>query len=148
MSTAFMERIIALLMPHFMATAQNQADARSEIIETIAGYATRTRTELLHAAHAIAFGIATLDTLAESTDATLPPPMRLRHRNCANSLGRAMQRSENTLARCLAQDAPKADHAPKPRSSNDRNQGLWAGAMVEALQQLGFTVQPAATRTA
>jgi hypothetical protein len=50
-SSAYLETIIAFLLPYFSAAAADIKDARSEIIDTLASYATRTRAEMLQAAH-------------------------------------------------------------------------------------------------
>jgi hypothetical protein len=50
-SSAYLETIIAFLLPYFSAAAADLKDARSEIIDTLASYATRTRAEMLQAAH-------------------------------------------------------------------------------------------------
>ena len=132
MSSAFLEVVIAFLMPYFIAPARDHADARSEIIDTLAAYATRTRAELLHAAHIIAFGLTTLETLAEAKTAVMPAAMCLRHRSCANGLARAMHQSEKALARSLDRDAPDARVEPAPAAR--ATQAADATARHERLQ--------------
>jgi hypothetical protein len=48
------ESIITFLMPYFSIHASDVRGARSEIIDTLASYATRTRAEMLQAAQIIA----------------------------------------------------------------------------------------------
>jgi len=111
----FLESIIAFLMPYFSAFAADADAARTEIIETLASYATRTRAEMLHAAQIIAFGMSTLDTLAEAKEADMSLSMRIRYRGCANGLDRACKQNETALRRRLACDLPvMVEPAPEP----------------------------------
>src|SRR5277367_1751484 len=48
---SFLETIIAFLLPYFSAASKDKHEARSEIIDTLACYETRTRAEMLQAAH-------------------------------------------------------------------------------------------------
>jgi hypothetical protein len=113
--SAFLESIIAFLMPYFSAFAADADAARNEIIETLASYATRTRAEMLHAAQIAAFGMSTLDTLAEAKAADMSLSMRLRYRGCANGLDRSCKHHETALDRRLACDPPMAaESAPEP----------------------------------
>jgi hypothetical protein len=166
---AFLETIIALLTPHFATGTTDAFDARSAVIETLAAYATRTRGELLRAAQIIALGMTTLDVLAEAKTAEMSQSMRLRYRGCANSLNRCASNTEKALERRLACDAPStAEPMPEPASDvttgananspvgqsatafephrnpawpQERDRHLWAGAMMQTLQQLGVPVQ-------
>lgn len=116
--SAFLEAIISFLMPYFIGDAVDIAAARSEIIETLAAYATRTRAEMLKAAQIIAFGMSTLDTLAEAKAADLSPSLRIRFRGCANNLNRSANQHQESLDRLLARDAPQA-LVPMPEPAND-----------------------------
>jgi hypothetical protein len=113
----FLESIIIFLLPCFI-TATTEAAARSEIIETLAAYATRTRAELLHAARIIAFGMSTLDTLAEAQAEDLSTSMRIRYRSCANGLNRSCKQHEDALTRRLSRDLP-ATTETHPEPVND-----------------------------
>jgi hypothetical protein len=148
--SAFLETIIAALLPYM--TAADMADARAEIIDTIAAYATRNRAEMLQAAQIIAFGMTTLDVLAEAKAAETPMSHRIRCRSCANSLNRSALNTEKALDRRLsapsvsaADDlaAPIKQAAPAPQTTHpitiqDRNRHLWAGAMMDTLRQMGM----------
>src|SRR6202161_939469 len=105
---AYLETIIAFLMPYFSAAAADIREARSEIIDTLASYATRTRAEMLQAAHIIALGMTTLDVLAEAKTIEMSPSMRLRYRSCANSLNRSTLRTEQALDQRLGDEIPAA----------------------------------------
>lgn len=107
-SGAFLESIIAFLLPYFIAgaTGADPAHLRAEIIETLADYATRTRAELLQAAQIIALGMTTLDVLAEAKTTEMSQSMRARYRSCANGLNRSTLNTEKALDRRLADDAP------------------------------------------
>ena len=94
---AFLETIIAFLLPYFAGAAADIDDARSEILDTLACYATRTRAEMLQAAQIIAFGMTTLDVLAEARVAEMSPSMRIRYRGCANGLNRSTLQTEKAL---------------------------------------------------
>jgi hypothetical protein len=169
-SSAYLETIIAFLLPYFSAAAADLKDARSEIIDTLASYATRTRAEMLQAAHIIALGMTTLDVLAEAKTAEMSPSMRLRHRSCANSLNRATLQTEKALDLRLGDEVlPASDPMPEPVSDmpeaelnaaiqqaidthrnnrahpatqQDRTNQLRASAMIDSLNKLGVAVQP------
>src|ERR1700722_11665729 len=114
---AFLETIIACLMPYFAGEATTQ-EARSEIIDTLASYATRTRSEMLQAAQIIALGMTTLDVLAEAKTAEMSPSMRLRYRGCANGLNRSTLGTEKALDQRLACELPAAPET-MPELIND-----------------------------
>jgi hypothetical protein len=105
-SNAFMERLIFFLMPYFTAATADLTLARLEVLETLASYGARTRSELLNAVQVIAFSFSTLDTLHEAKAIEMSASMRLRYRGCANNLHRSGQQNEQTLARRLACDMP------------------------------------------
>src|SRR5271163_4075360 len=109
---SFLETIIAFLLPYFSAASMDQHEARSEIVDTLVAYETRTRAEMLQAAHIIAFGMTTLDVLAEAKTAEMSQSMRLRYRSCANSLNRSTLQTEKALDRRLDCDLPV--EAPEP----------------------------------
>ena len=160
--SAFLETVIAFLLPHFSAAAADIDDARSEIIDTLASYATRTRAELLQAAQIIALGMTTLDVLAEAKTADMSMSMRIRFRGCANGLNRAVLNTEKSLDRHLACDLPvaplngPADAATmstvvpplaavdlhragrstashRPIDRQEQNNQFWAGGLMHAL---------------
>ncbi len=105
---SFLETIIAFLLPYFMDASRDKREARSEIIDTLASYDTRTQAEMLQAAHIIAFGMTTLETLAEARTTEMSPSMRLRYRGCANSLNRSALQTEKALDGRLARELPAA----------------------------------------
>jgi hypothetical protein len=170
--SAFLESIIAFLLPYVITAAKDARDARNEIIETLDAYATRTRTEMLQAAHIIALGMTTLDVLAEAKTAEMSQSMRLRYRGCANGLNRSTLRTEKALDERLAYDVPAAPETiPEPvndlpdadletameharaaiKAHRDRvsagrpdteNNQHWAGAMIDTLTQMGLPVRP------
>jgi hypothetical protein len=115
--SAFLESIIAFLLPYFTTAAKDVRDARNEIIETLESYGTRTRSEMLQAAQIIALGMTTLDVLAEAKTADMSQSMRLRCRGCANGLNRSTLRTEKALDERLAYDLPAASETmPEPVS--------------------------------
>jgi hypothetical protein len=105
---SFLETIIAFLMPYFIDASMNKHEARSEILDTLASYETRTRAETLQAAHIIALGMTTLDVLAEAKTAEMSQSMRLRYRSCANSLNRSTLRTEKAPDQRLGDEIPAA----------------------------------------
>jgi hypothetical protein len=169
--SAFLESIIAFLLPYVTTAAKDVRDARNEIIETLDCYGTRTRSEMLQAAHIIALGMTTLDVLAEAKTADMSPSMRLRYRICANGLNRSTLRTEKALDERLAYDPPSAPETiPEPvndvpdadletaikhaRAAIDarrervsasrpdtRNNQRWAGATIDTPKQMGVPVQ-------
>ena len=114
----FMEHLIRFLMPFFLDAAPSIEEARAEILETLASYGARTRQEFLLAAQIIAFGLSTLDILADAKAMEMSPSMRLRYRGCANSLNRASQQTEKALAKLLTCDLPGSTE-PAPEPLND-----------------------------
>ncbi len=119
---SFLETIIAFLLPYFIGAAKDKREARSEIVDTLASYDTRTRAEMLQAAHIIAFGMTTLDTLAEARTTEMSPSMRLRYRGCANNLNRSAMQTEKALDARLARELPAADPAAVPEPIDDMRQ--------------------------
>jgi hypothetical protein len=115
----FVESIITFLMPYFSIHASDVGGARSEIIDTLASYATRTRAEMLQAAQIIALGMTTLDVLAEAKTAEMSQSMRIRYRGCANGLNRSTLNTEKALDKRLAYDLPAATPEPLPEPVND-----------------------------
>ena len=112
---SFLETIIAFLLPYFSAASMDKHEARSEIIDTLASYETRTRAEMLQAAHIIALGMTTLDVLAEAKTAEMSVSMRLRYRGCANNLNRSTLQTEKALDERLARELPPAPaEIPEP----------------------------------
>lgn len=109
---AFLETIIAFLLPYFIAPGSDVHDIRHEIIETLASYGTRTRAEMLQAAQIIALGMTTLDVLAEAKTAEMSAPVRLRYHGCANALNRSTLRTEQALDQRLACELPAAEFSP------------------------------------
>ena len=172
---AYLETIIAFLLPYFSAAATDIHEARSEILDTLASYATRTRAEMLQAAHIIALGMTTLDVLAEAKTAEMSLSMRLRYRSCANSLNRSTLQTEKALDLRLGDevlpapnptpepinDLPEAElkaaieqaqaeidthrNRAHPATHEERNKKLWAGAMIDALGSSASRSNPSPT---
>lgn len=107
-ASLFLDRLIAFLLPYFTAMTADTAAARAEALETLVSYGARTRAELLCSVQIIVFSFAALETLAEAAKPDLSASMRIRFRGCANNLSRSSQKTEQTLARRLACDAPEA----------------------------------------
>jgi hypothetical protein len=105
-SSSFLETIIAFLLPYFTDAAMDKHKARSEIIDTLDSYETRTRAEMLQAAHIVALGMTTLDVLAEAKTAEMSQSMRLRYRGCANNLNRSTLQTEKALDERLVRELP------------------------------------------
>ena len=127
---SFLETIIAFLLPYFSAASRDKHEARSEILDTLASYETRTRAEMLQAAHIIAFGMTTLDVLAEAKTAEMSQSMRLRYRSCANSLNRSTLQTEKALDQRLGDELPAAP-AEMPEPIDDMRQA----EIMAAIQQ-------------
>jgi hypothetical protein len=105
----FLERLILFLLPYFLSMTSDHDLAREEIVETLASYGARTRSEMLNAVQIIAFSFSALDVLAEATAIKeMSAATRLRYRGCANGLNRSCQQNEKTLAKRLACDLPDA----------------------------------------
>jgi cell division septation protein DedD len=106
--TPFLHRLVRFLLPYFLGVCPDLDSARAEILETLASYGARTRSELLNAAQIIAYGLSGLDVLHEAKTTEMSASLRLRYRGCANTLNRASQKNEQALNRRLAQDIPAA----------------------------------------
>jgi hypothetical protein len=143
---SFLETIIAFLLPYFSAASKDKHEARSEIIDTLTSYETRTRAEMLQAAHIIAFGMTTLDVLAEAKTAEMSQSMRLRYRGCANNLNRSTLQTEKALDERLARELPP-DPAEMPEPVDDMRQAEIMAAIQEHKAKVDAQrprVQPAA----
>jgi hypothetical protein len=161
--SAFLETIIVFLLPYFTIGTADPIEARTEILETLASYATRTRAEILQAAQIVAFGMTTLDVLAEARTAGMSMSMRIRFRGCANGLNRSTLQTEKALDHRLACDPPRApEPTPEPVSDipnpampvalnrsydarpaigtapEELNRQLWAGAMMDTVTRMGI----------
>ena len=131
---SFLETIIAFLLPYFSAASRDKHEARSEILDTLASYETRTRAEMLQAAHIIAFGMTTLDVLAEAKTAEMSQSMRLRYRSCANSLNRSTLQTEKALDQRLGDELPRRPRrnaGAHRRHAGSRNNGRHPAAQGE-----------------
>ena len=114
-ASLFIERLLRFLIPYFTDVGADLAAARAEALETLAAYGARTRAELLCAVQIIVFSFAALEALSETKTTDMSSSMRIRFRGCANNLNRNSQKTEQTLAKRLACDAPRAtDTAADP----------------------------------
>jgi hypothetical protein len=149
--SAFLETIIASLLPYFAPAAANLDEARIEIIETLAEYGTRTRGEMLLAAQVIALGMTTIDVLANARAAELSLSQRTRCAGCGNALNRSGLRTQAYLDQRLAAKVPPAEGEdlqragpPHARANTGTNNGhLWAGAMIDTLREMGIPLDTA-----
>ena len=127
---SFLETIIAFLLPYFIDASRDKHEARSEILDTLAAYETRTRAEMLQAAHIIALGMTTLDVLAEAKTTEMSQSMRLRYRGCANNLNRSALQTEKALDQRLARELPP-DPAEMAEPVDDMRQAEIMAAIQE-----------------
>lgn len=139
--SAFLDRLILFLLPHFLAVTPDVEVARAEIVQTLAAYGTRTRAEMLNAVQIIAFGFSALDVLAEAALMDTPPPVRLRFHGCANALNRSCQQNERMLAKRLACDLPDTA-APPVEPVND----VGEPAVEQTLRQAEATIDACLNR--
>ena len=149
--SAFLETIIACLLPYFAPSAANLDEARLEIIETLAEYGTRNRSEMLLAAQVIALGMTTLDVLADARTAEMSVSQRTRCAGCGSALNRSALRTQAFLDQRLAAQVPSAQvpSAQVPSVQGDErpqanaSQQLWAGAMIDTLHKMGLPLHAA-----
>lgn len=145
----FLEQIIRFLMPFFLGSATDFDAARWEILETLACYGARTRSQMLNAAQIIAFGMSVLETLGEVNATEMSPSLRLRYRACANSLNRSEQQHEKSLTARLARDQPDAVE-PIAEPVNDLSQAevqetvLQTQGTIDTHRNRGSNSRPAA----
>jgi len=107
-TSPFLATMIAFLEPYFVAAGVDLAAARTEIVNTLATYGTRSRAEIIQSAKIIAFSLCSLATLKDGMAPDMSDSMRLRYRSCANGLDRSSQQDEKALAARLAGDVPGA----------------------------------------
>jgi hypothetical protein len=131
----FLERLVRLLLPYFIGMCPDLESARSEILETLASYGSRTRSGLLNAAQVIAYGLAGLETLHEAKTTEMSPSMRLRYRGCANNLNRSCQKTEQILAIRLAGEDTDAARSPAETAAD-----LPETRVQEAIQDVQATI--------
>lgn len=113
--SAFLNRLIALLLPHFVSVCHDIDEARSEIVETLASYGACTRPELLNAARILAYSLAGLDLLNQARITEMTPQLRLRCHGSANSLDRTSQQNEQMLTKRLAvEPSPEPEPPVEP----------------------------------
>lgn len=145
----FLTRLVLFLMPYFRAVTTDFELARGEILETLASYGARSRSEMIAAARIIAFSFSALDMLAEAKVTEMSPSMRLRYRGCANGLNRACQQNEKALAKSLTCDQPDAAQ-PQGEPADDLPDAeveaalQLAHAQVEAYRNRASAIRPAA----
>jgi hypothetical protein len=137
---AFLDSIVGFLLPYFIATAADIEAARSEIIDTLASYAVRTRAEVLMAAQILALGMTTLDTLREASTEDMSLSMRIRHRGNARNLNCAALQTEKALDQRLARDLPEMSPIQEPIPEQDANID-----QVAAANEMGASVTARAT---
>jgi hypothetical protein len=148
MASLFMERMIRFLLPYFTVITPDLALARAEILQTLASYGARTRSEMLNTVQIIAYGFAGLEMLEEGRAQELSPSMRLRYHGCANNLNRSCHLNEQALSKQLARDLPPAqphaeptDNVPDAEAAHILHQ---AEAAIEARRNSVTPARPAA----
>jgi hypothetical protein len=134
----FVEYLIRFLMPYFTVITSDLAAAHEEILETLASYGARSRSEMLNAVQILAFGLSALDVLTEAKAPDLSPSMRLRFRGCANGLNRSCQQNEKNLAKRLACDLPQ-DSEPGAEPANDMPQARVQETLQHAQAKIDTT---------
>ena len=131
---SFLETIIAFLLPYFSAASRDKHEARSEILDTLACYETRTRAEMLQAAHIIAFGMTTLDVLAEAKTAEMSQSMRLRYRRLRQqpqSLHPADRKGARPASRRRTSSRPRRNAGARGRHAAGRDNGRHSAIQSE-----------------
>jgi hypothetical protein len=131
----FRERLVHFLLPYFLAVTSDIDEARAEVLETLASYGARTRSEMINAARIIAFSFSALDRLAEAAGTEMAASMRLRFSSCANNLNRSCQQNEQALAARLAIDVPDAAQ-PVAEPMDDMPEAEFEAALLQARIQI------------
>jgi hypothetical protein len=106
-NSIFLRRLICYLMPYFAPVTNSLDLAEADILETLASYGARTRSELLNVVQIIAYSMSGLEllTLAKA-DTSLSASQQIRLRGCANNLNRSAHQAEKTLTARLKCDLP------------------------------------------
>jgi len=134
--SVFRERLLTFLLPYFLPVTKEFEAARDTVLETLASYGARTRSEMIQATRIFAFSFTALDMLAIVQGAeAMPPTMKLRYRGCANALNRSCQQDEKMLAKRLACDAPGATK-PTTQPTNDMPEAEFDAAIQQAEAQI------------
>ncbi len=103
----FLKRLVCYLMPYFTPITNNMDHAEADILETLASYGARSRSELLNVVQLIAYSMSGLEMLVlAKADTTLSTSMQIRLRGSANSLNRSANQAEKTLTARLKCDPP------------------------------------------
>ena len=110
----FRERLITYLLTYFLPLTPDFERARQEALETLESYGARTRAEMINAMRVIALSFTSMELLAASEAADMPPDMRLQYIRHANSLARTCQQNENALAKRLTADPPQPAEQAEP----------------------------------
>ncbi len=101
----FLKRLICYLIPYFSPVTKSLDLAEADIIETLASYGARTRSELLNVVQIIAYSLSGLELLALAKgDTSMSASQQIRLRGCANNLHRCAHQAEKTLAARLKCD--------------------------------------------
>jgi hypothetical protein len=106
-NSIFLRRLICYLMPYFAPVTNNMDRAEADILETLASYGARTRSELLNVVKIIAYSMSGLELLTlAKVDTSLSASQQIRLRGCANNLNRSANQAEKTLTARLKCDLP------------------------------------------
>ena len=114
-TTAFLNRILGLLAPLFLAaTGGNLAAARDAVSDMLANYDIRNDNELRLVALTIAFGFGALDALGQAVNPDLSLNQIIRLRGNATALSRASHQNQAVLDRQRKQTDSEPAPEPEP----------------------------------
>jgi hypothetical protein len=114
-TAAFLDRILALLAPLFLAaTGGDMTAAREAADAMLANYNVQTDDELRLVALTIAFGFGALDALGQATNPALSFNQVMRLRTNATALSRAGHQNQAIRDRLHKQSAAKPAPEPEP----------------------------------
>jgi hypothetical protein len=114
-TAAFLDRILALLAPLFLAATGGDIEAaRDAVRSTLASYQIRTDAELRLVALVIAFGFGALDALGKAASPELSLNQVMRLRSNATALSRAGHQNQAVLDRLRKQSPVAEPHPAEP----------------------------------
>jgi hypothetical protein len=146
-TAAFLDRILTLLAPLFLAATDGDLTAaRAAVRSTLASYHARNDTELRLVALTVAFGFGALDALGRAADPELSLTQVLRLRGNAAALSRASHQNQRILDKLRGQNAapePQAEPAEPslPDSAETENLITFARSVIHTQSAAPFSRQ-------
>jgi hypothetical protein len=132
-TAAFLDRIITLLAPLFLAATGGDVEAARDTVRvTLASYNARNDTELRLAALIVAFGFGALDALGKAVNPGLSLDQVMRLRSHATALSRAGHQNQAVLDKLHKQGSGESAPARTDLPASTEAEDLLAFARMPA----------------